>query len=33
LETESTNAVGYGVKVEDKAMMLVEGFNQGKQFF
>jgi predicted acylesterase/phospholipase RssA len=32
LETKSLNTVGYGVSLDDKAVMLVEGFNQGKKF-
>jgi len=32
LETKSVNAVGYNLSTEDKARMLVEGFNEGKQF-
>jgi predicted acylesterase/phospholipase RssA len=32
LETKSVNAIGYNVTSEDKAMLLVEGFNDGKSF-
>ena len=32
LETKSVNAIGYNVTSEDKAMLLVEGFNEGKSF-
>jgi hypothetical protein len=32
LETGITNAVGYGMTVDDKAHLLVDGFNQGKVF-
>ena len=32
LETKQINVVGYNVTKEDKADMLVEGFNEGKEF-
>lgn len=32
LETKNTNTMGYGVTIDDKALMLVEGFNEGKNF-
>lgn len=32
LETQTLDIVGYGITKEDKAHMLVEGFNEGKAF-
>lgn len=32
LETSTNDTIGYGVTTEDKAKMLVEGFNEGKSF-
>ena len=32
LETVNVNTMGCGITIEEKALMLVEGFNQGKAF-
>lgn len=32
LETKTTDTIGYTVTIDDKALMLVEGFNEGKSF-
>lgn len=32
LETKTTDTIGYTVTTDDKALMLVEGFNEGKSF-
>jgi predicted acylesterase/phospholipase RssA len=32
LETKTTDTIGYSVTIDDKALMLVEGFNEGKAF-
>jgi len=32
LASKSTNTIGYGLTIDDKVSMLVEGFNEGKNF-
>jgi predicted acylesterase/phospholipase RssA len=32
LKTKNVDVMGYGVSIQDKALMLVEGFNEGKDF-
>jgi len=32
LETQITDTLGYNITIDDKALMLVEGFNEGKSF-